>query len=205
MIDLLKFRKDKYSQNGEDGILEYIFSIIKPNKTGYFVEFGAWDGKYFSNTFNLVEKGWSGLYIESDRNKFDDLIKNLESHKERVVGLNCYVDVEGENSLDNILKRENVKIDFDILSIDVDGMDYYIWESLKDYNPKVVIIEINSSIPVGHEQLHNIKKSEQGSSYTSTINLGISKNYKPICHTGNLIFLRNDIPFDDTELYKIPT
>ena len=56
MIELVKFKKSIYSQNGEDGILDKIFSTLGINK-GKFVEFGGWDGIKYSNCYNLVKNG----------------------------------------------------------------------------------------------------------------------------------------------------
>ena len=65
MSSLINFRKNLYSQDGEDGVIEEIFKRLSINK-GTFVEFGAWDGKYLSNTFALLQKNWAGVYIEGD-------------------------------------------------------------------------------------------------------------------------------------------
>lgn len=63
---LLNFASNVTSQFGEDGIIQRIFEIIPPSHK-YCVEFGAWDGKYFSNCYNLiVNKGWSGAFIEAN-------------------------------------------------------------------------------------------------------------------------------------------
>ena len=59
-----------YSQCGEDLILADFFDKTKLNK-GFFFEFGAWDGIYLSNVYNLVQnKGYKALYIEPDKKKF---------------------------------------------------------------------------------------------------------------------------------------
>lgn len=72
MKTLIKYRKNYYSQNGEDGVIEEILKRMGI-KQGWFVEFGAWDGKYLSNTYALVEKGWKGVEIEGDKTKFEKL------------------------------------------------------------------------------------------------------------------------------------
>jgi len=79
-MSLLNYRKNIHSQNGEDGILEYIFDKLKASlpEEKWCVEFGAWDGKHLSNTFKLVENGWNGVYIEGDDIKFSDLFRNGE-------------------------------------------------------------------------------------------------------------------------------
>lgn len=52
MYSCLRFKNNIYSQNGEDGIIQYIFDKLNI-KNGNFIEFGAWDGKHLSNTYNL--------------------------------------------------------------------------------------------------------------------------------------------------------
>lgn len=143
---LLKFSKNVASQCGEDGIIEKIFEIISP-ANNYCVEFGAWDGKILSNCWNLVaNKGWSGLFIEGNEIKFKDLLETYGENK-KVSCVNKFVSFEGENRLDNILSSVNAPEDIDILSIDVDGIDYFIWESLNEFKPRVIVIEFNPTIP----------------------------------------------------------
>ena len=72
-----KFYKNYYSHNGEDGIIEEILNRLHFNNLDnlWCCEFGAWDGKYASNTFALVEKGWNAIYIEGNPVSFLDLKK----------------------------------------------------------------------------------------------------------------------------------
>lgn len=191
MMTLLKYRKNYYSQNGEDGIIEEILKRMEI-KRGWFVEFGAWDGKHLSNTYMLVEKGWNGVEIEGNPNKFESLKKTIGSN-ERINLICTYVSIEVENSIDSILSKTEIPKDFDVISIDIDSYDWQIWKSFMNYTPKIVIIEINSSIPPGIEQIHSHIENKEGSSFTSTLKLGIQKGYKLVCHTGNLIFVRDDL------------
>lgn len=185
------FKKNYFSQNGEDGVIEEICRRIKIND-GWFCEFGAWDGKHLSNTYALFQKGWKGVFIEGDTEKY----KELESNFQRNSGINiwlleAYVSSSGDNSLDKLLKRTPIPKDFDLLSIDIDGQDYHVWKSLKSYQPKLVIIEINSSYPPYREKIPD--NESEGASFFSTILLGYEKGYVPVCHTGNLFFIRKDI------------
>jgi hypothetical protein len=84
-----------------------------------------------------------------------------------------------------------VAAEFELLSIDIDSWDYHIWSSLERYQPKVVIIEINSSFPPGLHLVHN-PPYVQGSSFSAMLELGRNKGYTLVCHTGNMIFVRND-------------
>ena len=71
-----KFKKNIYSQGGEDGVLQELLKRLDLEKNGWCCEFGAWDGKVGSNTFNLVKNyNFKAIYIESDKEKFKDLKK----------------------------------------------------------------------------------------------------------------------------------
>lgn len=74
-----------------------------------------------------------------------------------------------------------------ILSIDTDGADYEIWEAYK-FKPSIVIIEINS----GLKPLNDFYSIEQGANYSTMVQLGLTKGYFLLCHTGNLIFIHGD-------------
>jgi hypothetical protein len=73
--NLEKYKYNIYSQNGEDGIIEEVFKRLGLDEFNKFwvVEFGAWDGKHLSNTFNLIKKGAASCLIEGDSTKFLDL------------------------------------------------------------------------------------------------------------------------------------
>jgi len=191
MNSLSTYRKNIYSQNGEDGVLDEILRRLEIS-TGSFVEFGAWDGKHLSNTFYLLEQGWRGVYIEGDTDRFQELTHNMKQFSEHVEVINAYIEPKGTHSLDSLLASTRIHPEFDVLSIDVDSCDWQLWESLQNYSPTIVVIEINSSIPVGIYQTHR-GKEVQGSSFTSTVDLGSKKGYTAVCHTGNLIFVKNSV------------
>ncbi len=177
-------RQNIYSQFGEDGIINRIFEIIPTEKKSWCVEFGAWDGIHLSNTHNLIKhNGWNGILIEGKKSRFKKLIKNYLNNS-NVILLNKYVSFEGENSLDTILNATEIPVDFDLLSIDVDGNDYHIWNSLSRYRPKVVIIEFNPTIP---RDIHFVQARDQsvnhGNSILSIVTLAKSKGYEMIAAT----------------------
>jgi hypothetical protein len=183
-----------YSQNGEDGIMEEILKRLNISN-GWVCEFGAWDGIHLSNTFNLIKnKGFSGVFIEGDRSKFNDLL-NTQKQYNNIVAINEYVnhDITSDNTLDNILKRTTIPNDFDILSIDIDSFDYQVWDSLINFNPKIVIIEINSSIDPNITNHIHTPGLYEGTSFRPMYDLGIKKGYTFILHTGNMIFVKNDL------------
>lgn len=142
---LIEFSRNVYSQFGEDGIIEAIFNIIG-TKSKRCIEFGAWDGFLYSNTANLFSnKEWEAILIECDEEKFSDLLKNVKYFR-----CHCICEAVGldEQSLEIILKRNKVSLNnVDLLSIDIDGNDCYIFESLTNLKPRVIVCEYNPTFP----------------------------------------------------------
>jgi hypothetical protein len=185
-----------YSQNGEDGILFELLNRIRRDSSsqeqGLCVEFGAWDGIKFSNTFRLVEEfQWRAFYIEGDSQRYQALLNTASKHQS-IVPIKAMVNPNPDSTLtlDRILASNECPKEIDILSIDVDSCDLDIWESLEDYRPKVVVIEINSSLWPGIivRQAPTIR----GNSFSATLNVAKQKGYTLVCHTGNMIFVANE-------------
>ena len=187
---LLGYRKNVYSQNGEDGVVGELVKRFEL-KTGWFCEFGAWDGQHGSNTFNLLRNGWRGVMIEGRPRRYRKLARTAAKYPDRLITRCAYVTSEpGPESLDGLLSDTPIPTDFELLSIDIDGPDWHVWNSLTTYTPKIVIIEINSSYLPGVSAVHG---ESQGSSFSATVELGRRKGYQAVCHTGNLFFVRDDL------------
>lgn len=188
---LMRYGANIYSQNGEDGVICEIMSRLNI-RNGTFVEFGVGDGRTLSNTLLMAESGWFGLWIEADVASCVKASKEAAKFGGRVEVRNLTVELEGFNSLDSILGRSRViRHDPSFMSIDIDSYDLQVWESLKNYRPLVMLIEINSSVPIGVEQVHG--NGKQGASFTSMMKVATAKGYKLACHTGNLIFVVNEL------------
>ncbi|WP_319468949.1 FkbM family methyltransferase [uncultured Pseudodesulfovibrio sp.] len=202
---LLDHRKDINSQRGEDGVLAKICEHIPSEGERWCVEFGTLDGKSHSNTLELIENhGWNSIQIEGDATYFQLLCETHKNNK-KVQCINAWVGLAPNNRLDDILAETAAPSEIDILSIDIDGADYYIWESLKNYSPKIVVIEFNPTIhpEVSFTQPPDVSIS-QGSSLRAMWELGKEKGYTLVCNTrANAIFVRQDLakPFgiDDTD------
>jgi hypothetical protein len=190
--DYSQFARNEYSQFGEDGIIENILARF-PNKDSWCVEFGAWDGIHLSNTFNLIKNhGYRPVLIEANSKKFQVLKKNMAPYESVLV--NEFVTFEGSNTLDKILGRTEIPKDFDFLSIDIDGNDFWILDSLLEYRPKVICIEYNPSIPNDVEYVQPRDFSVQkGSSALSIYNLAQQKSYELVATTRcNLILVAKE-------------
>jgi len=189
---LAAFRRNVYSQSGEDGVIERIFQLIPPVNR-YCVEFGAWDGKHLSNCAHLIDQGWSGLLVEPNPDKYQELVKN-RGQNSKVTCLRKFISYEGDDTLDNTLKSVGAPLP-DLISIDVDGHDYFIWEALTDFQPPIVLIEFNPSVPndVAFVQ-PKVASIHQGCSLLALILLGKRKGYElAVCTSANAFFVRKDL------------
>jgi hypothetical protein len=174
---LRKHSKNVASQCGQDGLFEKIFEIIG-TKNRWCVEFGAYDGKHLSNTWNLIANhGWHGVLIEGSEARFQGLVQNHQGNN--VTCLNKYVHYEGDDSLDNLLAATAIPEDFDLLSIDIDGNDWHVWNSLTKYRPRVVCMEFNPTIPNEVYFVQDANPSiNQGCSLLAQVELAKSKGYE---------------------------
>jgi len=191
--DFLKYKSNIYSQNGEDGIIEQIFKLIG-TETKLCCEFGAWDGIHLSNVRNLILNGWSGIVIEGDKDRYKQLAINYHNN-EKVFCINEYIDTE-HKLLTNLLRDHLFSnLDsMDFLSIDVDGLDYDIFETL-DFQPRIICIEVNAG--------HDPKSSNRIARETAKNNIGQplavftelanNKGYELMCYNGNAFFGRKDV------------
>jgi hypothetical protein len=131
-----------YSQFGEDGVLQAIFSAIGPANEWCF-ECGAADGLFFSNTRRLIESGWRGVLVEADGSAFERLVENTERFGDHVACINRLIDAS--HRIDGILYSAGAPLDIDLAVIDVDGQDYYLFNSILQYRPRVVMIEFDQN------------------------------------------------------------
>jgi len=170
-----KYAENKvYSQNGEEGILIEVLKRIKI-ETGNCIEIGGNDGRWLSNTALLIEKGWTGKFIEADFDLWQNCVNNWKGN-DRAKAVCSFVSADNVNAF--------VDTDCDVLSIDTDGKDYEIFKAM-EAKPKVVIIEIDSSIPPDADRFN----SEGGAGYLPMAKLAIEKGYFVLAHTGNLVLV----------------
>jgi FkbM family methyltransferase len=217
-----RFRGNYFSQNGEDGVLQKLITELGLTPSNMWcVDVGAYDGTSYSNVYRFIEQNANAVMIEPSivggacESKFEKL-KELPDRFPKVIPLNYAVipnsfskeqrdgtisSIENNDancgkkretpligkSLDEVLSETSIPDDYDILNIDTDRCDHEIW-SEHTGNPKIVIIEIDSSI--------NPESNEKGSdlsSFSYSLELARKKGYSLICHTGNMIYVRDDL------------
>jgi hypothetical protein len=132
-----------FSQFEEDGILDEIFRRIGATNR-FFVEFGVGNGLE-NNTLALLLAGWSGLWIEADepslahiRGEFREVLE-----EGRLAARGALVTPE---NIEALLHEGGVPAEPDLLSVDIDGNDYWVWRAIGRFRPRVVVIEYNATL-----------------------------------------------------------
>jgi hypothetical protein len=131
-----------FSQNGEDGILLYVFGLLGMGHRRC-VEICAGDGIECNSANLIVNHGWTGLLFDADKR----LVERGRSYYSRLgdtsafppTFVNTWITRENVNEL---LQQNGVSGPVDLLSLDLDGVDYWIWEAIEVIRPRVVIAEI---------------------------------------------------------------
>ncbi len=201
-VDLRDYHVQRTAQHGENGIIGAIFAVIH-TRNRVCVDVGAFDLIALSNVYDLWhDRGWQAVLIESDSGRYQNIVAQANGWAKLKV-INARVGWEGERALDAIL-GDDVPADLDLLSIDVDGADYHVWQGLNRLRPRVVIIEYNPTIPP-HIEVVGIGDNYVGSSALALLNLGKTLGYSLVaCTLTNLFFVldeeaepfvnRNDLP-----------
>jgi len=140
VVSPLMFRY--YSQFHEDALVDGLFSKIgTTNKI--LCDIGASDGQEFSNTrFFMESPGWDGAFIEPNPDSYRQLTKLYPEEK-------CsQTAITGDNTIDGLLEQMSFPRRFDLLNIDIDGQDYYVWADMVKYQARVVVIEWSPYVPL---------------------------------------------------------
>lgn len=129
-----------YSQWGEDGIIQFLLKIVPvPNRI--FVEFGVEDYTESNTRFLLVNDNWAGLVIDGSPEKVA-AIKKDEIYWRHNLKAECAF-ITREN-INEIIERSGISGEIGLLSIDIDGNDYWVWEAISAISPGIVVVEYNS-------------------------------------------------------------
>jgi hypothetical protein len=195
-----------FSQNGEDGIVEEIFKRIDTTNR-FFVEFGVETG-IECNTVYLLHKGWNGYWIDGS----DSHVKSIKKNFSKIISLNrlkVSCDFITAENIERLFKVADVPVELDLLSIDIDRNDYYVWDAIKSYSPRVVIIEYNAIFRPNCEFVVPYNPlatwdgtSNFGAGLKALHELGLKKGYKLVAcgFAGvNAFFVREDLIGDKFE------
>jgi hypothetical protein len=140
---LTRYEHRVFSQNGEDGVLaELLRRIGTPSR--WFVEFGIHSGIEGNCVFLADVMGWSGLFLEAQQDAYNELRRKYSANP-AVHTRHALVRTE---NVEQLFAEVGVPAEPDVLSIDIDGNDYWIWQALTQYAPRIVVVEYNAQWPL---------------------------------------------------------
>jgi hypothetical protein len=137
----------KYSQFEEDGILLYIFSLVRPiNRTS--VEICAGNGRECMTTNLIINHGWWGHLFDGNERNVQDGQRFFANHKDTLFSPpkfnHAWITAENVNEL---IQKSGASGPIDLFSLDIDGMDYWVWKALSVIQPQVVVCEVHNQLP----------------------------------------------------------
>lgn len=215
-----QFKSNLYSQNGEDGVVARLIEELQIDVNSmWLVDVGAYDGIAYSNFRKLIEAGANAVLIEpcmvggDCEDKYVKL-RDLPQLFPKVRTLNHFAKISDiaktdagwdacrnyheqkcnrfdfnppKKTLDESLSEiSDIPDDYDILNIDIDSYDHQVWKE-HHLTPKMVIIEINSGLEP------TVRNHPEGISYGESVDIARTIGYSAVCHTGNVIYVRNDL------------
>ncbi len=196
-----------YSQNDEDGYLLYIFSLIG-NTTRKAVEICAGDGIQCNTANLIINHGWNGLLFDGSE---ENIIKGKKFYATCKDTLNwsptlVQAWITNEN-INQLITNNGFAEEIDLLSLDMDGVDYWIWKAIDCITPRVVVVEYQDiwgpekavTIPYKPDFVADFGKYGPdycGASLAAFVKLGKEKGYRLVgCNNYgfNAFFIRNDV------------
>lgn len=215
---LNRYEHKVFSQSGEDGIIAEIFKRIGVTNR-IFAEFSPGDGLE-NNTLYLLTLGWKGCWIERDAKRVDAIMQHMRP-KIAEGSLSVQQQVVTAENIESLFATAPLPPEFDLLSIDIDGNDYWVWEKIQRFSPRAVVIEYNAAFPASCDWVMEYNPESAwdgdiyfGASLRALERLGKRKGYKLVGCTlagTNAFFVRDDLagghflePFTAENHYEPP-
>ena len=210
---IIDYEFQVFSQWGEDGIISYLVNNLDI-ENNFFIEFGV--GNYLeSNTRFLLKKfNWSGLIIDSSQKNINYIKKDKIYWQHNINALCEFVSRENINKifLENVSQKN-----IGLLSIDIDGNDYWVWKAITTIDPSIVVIEYNSIL--GNSKNYTVPYSKNfernrahysnlyyGASLPALVKLGKEKGYALVtCNSAgnNAFFVKKNLLNDKVKELSI--
>jgi len=192
-----------FSQWGEDGIIQHLIHSV-PITTPVFVEFGVQDYKESNTRFLLQNDNWTGLVMDSDAADIRAICADMIYYRHDLRAVCAFIDRENINRL---LTENGITGDIGLLSIDIDGNDYWVWEAIACITPRIVICEYDNLLGCAlevvspYDRLFEKTRAHYsylygGASLPALARLGRAKGYSLVGSNSagnNAFFVRNDL------------
>jgi hypothetical protein len=202
-----------FSQWGEDGILQHLIHTIDINNRT-FIEFGVEDFTESNCRFLMMKDNWSGFVIDGSEINIIRLRKSDYFWKHDLKAISAFID---RDNVDSLLEKSGFDGDLGVLSIDIDGNDYYVLEAISHFRPRILICEYNAvfgsvrkiAVPYESDFVRSRKHHSNlyfGASLAAMTHLAKSKGYSLVGTTsaGNdAFFIRNDLVSDSIQVLSV--
>lgn len=192
-----------FAQAGEDGIIQFLLRHV-PVANPVFVEFGVEDYSEANTRFLLKHQGWAGLILDGSPQQIEAIRQDPIYWQYNLKAEAVFVDRE---TINEVFRRHGVGGDIGLLSVDIDGNDYWVWEAITTISPRIVICEYNSlwgcsravSIPYDRSFQRTAAHYSNlyfGASIRALEQLALRKGYRLVASNSlgtNLFFVRADL------------
>jgi hypothetical protein len=201
--DIRKAEFRVFSQWGEDGIIQYLVNHVEIERK-LFVEFGVENYTESNTRFLLTNNFWSGLVI-------DGSAENVQYIKSDNIYWACNLKADHSfittENINDIIRRNGISGDIGLLSVDIDGNDYWVWDAIDCVTPRIVICEYNShfgptakvTTPYAPDFVRDrahFSKIYYGASISALTDLATRRGYSLVASNSvgnNIFFVRNDL------------
>jgi hypothetical protein len=204
--DLMQYEFKIFSQWGEDGIIQHLVKTV-PIKNKTFIEFGVEDFSESNCRFLMMKDNWKGFVIDGSEENISKIRNSYYFWRHQLSTIAAFITAENINHL---LARSGFDRDVGILSLDIDGNDFYILQAIDNYNPRILICEYNSifgserkiSVPYSsdfHRTAKHYSNLYFGASLSAMTYLANKKGYTLVGTNsagGNAFYVRNDLVTD---------
>jgi hypothetical protein len=197
---LLRYGAKVFSQNEEDGMIQEVFRRIGTGQRT-FIEFGVETGVQ-CNTVKLLLDGWRGLWLEGSATDVAEIRRSLARYLSNG-GLTVNEAMVTAENVNDLFRQAGFSGEIDLLSVDIDFNDYWVWKAIEVVKPRLVVIEYNATLrpPMSLTVPYQPTMQWDGSNYfgaslEALVKLGHAKGYRVVgCNFSgtNAFFVRDDL------------
>lgn len=200
---LLDVEFQVFSQWGEDGIIQYFLRHVDvPNNV--FLEFGVENYQEANTRWLLEGHNWSGVILDGSESNINEIKGEAFYWKHDLKAVCSFVNAENINT---VIRESGLSGEIGLLSVDIDGMDYWVWKAIDAISPAIVVVEYNSlfgpdrQVTVPYDasfsrQSAHYSWSYYGASLAALVSLGQDKGYAFVGSNSagnNAFFVRQDL------------
>lgn len=192
-----------FSQWGEDGIIQFLIHRV-PIERKLFIEFGVENYSEANTRFLAVNDLWAGLVLDGSEDNIAFIRKDTIYWSNNIKAEHAFITKENINKL---IRNNGIAGDIGLLSVDIDGNDYWVWEAIDCVSPRIVICEYNSLFgpfakvttaydPAFVRERAHFSKVFYGASIAALSDLASRKGYSLVAGNSagnNVFFVRNDV------------